>query len=263
MNNVQTKAYIAPVLALLTIVAVIAGCDSSGTGQVSSLSDYSLRGVAVIDPNVDSTRISAVGSRNDTLLSSVVIVLGGDTLVYDDTLYAVDSSWRFADDTARHYLPGTYVIGFDDNSFERSFPQAIPDTFSITNVIPANHHIPGSEGAQIEWTGKAGYGAYVVAAIKADSAFIGKGWTVYPQNLVPSATLPPDAFFGSDGLTPDTGLYNIYVYGIVGSPDSALASALLPVDLPSQLPNNISQQRLGGRFGVVVVSLLDTIRVGP
>lgn len=263
MNNVQTKAHIAPALAFLLIAAMMAGCDSSGTGQVNSLSDYSLRGVAVIDPNVDSTRISAIGSRNDTLLSSVVIVLGGDTLVYDDTLYAVDSSWRFADDTARHYLPGTYVIGFDDNSFERSFPQAIPDTFGITSLTPANRRIVGSEPAQIEWTAKAGYTSFVVAVIKKDSAFVGKGWSIYSQNFANAANVPPDAFLGSNGIDPDTGLYNFYVYGIVGSPDSALASALLPVSLPSQLADNISQQRLGGRFGVVVVSLLDTIRVGP
>jgi hypothetical protein len=263
MSGIHIKRHLAPAFMWLAILALLVGCESSGTGQGTSLSDYSLRGAAVIDPNLDSTRVTAVGSRNDTLLSSAVIVLGGDTLVYDDTLFAVDSSWRFADDTARHYSPGTYVIEFDDNSFSRSFPQAIPDTFGITSLTPANRRIVGNESAQIEWTAKAGYTAFVVAVIKKDSAFVGKGWSIYAQNFANAANVPPDAFLGSNGIDPDTGLYNFYVYGIVGAPDSALSSALLPVSLPSQLADNISQQRLGGRFGVVVISLLDTIRVGP
>jgi hypothetical protein len=248
-------------VSLLALLYRVVGCDSSGTGQGLKANDYTLRGIAVIDPNLDSTRVSAVGTRNDTIVSTLLLALGNATLSYDDTLFAIDSSWYFADDTARHFLPGTYSVIFEDNSFSRSFPQTVPDTFSITSVAPANRLIQGNGPAQIEWTAKSGYTSYVVAVIKQDSAFTGKGWCAYADNFANAANIPPNAFLGSDGLNPDTGLYNLYVYGIVGSPDSVLAFGILPVALPSQLADNISQQRLIGRIGVVVVSLLDTIRV--
>jgi len=250
------------VLALIVAVAVLFGCNSApGTGGGTTVNDYYLEGAVVIDPNLDSTRVSAIGLRNDTLIPSIVITIGNDTLVYDDTLYAADSSWFFAVDTARHFIPGTHQINFADNNFSRSVSQVLPDALSITSLAPFNRLIQGNESATIEWNGRAGYTSYVVAVIKADSAFIGRGWCSYSQTFVNAATVPPDAFLGSDGLNPDTGLYNLYIYGIVGSPDSALSTVLLPVDLPSQLADNVSQQRLHGHVGVVSVSLLDTIRV--
>ena len=250
------------VLTLLVALAAWLGCNSApGTGNGTIVNDYYLVGVVVVDPNLDSTRVSAIGLRNDTLLASIEIAVESDTLVYDDTLFAVDSSWFFAADTARHFTPGTHQINFADDDFSRSVSQLVPDAISITSLAPFNRLIQGNESATIEWNGREGYTSYVVAVIKADSAFTGRGWCSYSQTFVNAATVPPDDFLGSDGLNPDTGLYNLYIYGIVGSPDSALSSALLPVDLPSQLTDNVSQQRLRGHFGAVSVSLLDTIRV--
>jgi hypothetical protein len=148
-----------------------------------------------------------------------------------------------------------------DGSIIRSFAQNLPDTFSITSVAPFNRLIQGNGSATIEWGGKSGYTSFAVAVVKSDSAYIGKGWSSYSQTFVTASTIPPDAFLGSDGSTPVPGLYNLYVYGIVGSPDSAIASQLLPVDLPTQLNDNIDQHLFKGHFGVVSIALMDTIRV--
>lgn len=247
---------------LLIAFSAFFGCESApGTGNGIVVDNYFLKGALVIDPNHDSTLVTAVGLKNNHVQSSVEIIVKNDTLAYEDTLFVTDSSWYFETDTARHYLPGAIAIKFNDGAFSRSFTQSVPDTFSITNVSPPNHLIQGNDPASIEWSGKAGYTAFAVAVIKADSAYKGKGWTSYSQTFITAATITPDAFLGSDGLNPDTGLYNLYVFGFVGSPDSTLASAILPVGLPNQLGNNIDQQRFSGRFGVVCVSLMDTIRV--
>ena len=74
-------------------------------------------------------------------------------------------------------------------------------------------------------------------------------------------TIPSDAFVLTDGINPDTGLYNLYVYAISGSPDSALTSTLLPAPMSQELSNNIAATSISGRFGVVVISRTDTVRV--
>ena len=78
---------------------------------------------------------------------------------------------------------------------------------------------------------------------------------------VNSGTIPPGAFLSSDSLTPDTGLFNIYVYAYYGVPDSALTSALLPSYFPFQGADNIDTEFLKGHFGTVTVAAYDTVRV--
>jgi hypothetical protein len=150
----------------------------------------------------------------------------------------------------------------DPNLFDETLTVALPADFQITEVVPANHQIEGNGSASVSWTGSARADGYVVAAVKADRAYSGLGYSNYSLTGVTAATIPPDAFLPPDGGgAPDTGLYNLYVYALTGTPDSSLSHLLLPTPLPSQLTDGDLAETVRGTWGTVVLAAKDTVRV--
>ena len=98
-----------------------------------------------------------------------------------------------------------------------------------------------------------------MATVKADSAYTGDGYSLVAVGS--NRTIPPEAFLRPGSSEPDTGLYYLYVYAVTGTPDSAAASALLPVPFPLDADDNIVTPNIAGTFGTVVVTMKDTIRV--
>jgi hypothetical protein len=223
--------------------------------------DFSLAAVVVSDANTNQTVDLAHLSQNGAYLTDGKIFYGSDTLIYSDTLYGADSLYAATFSTAARYAPGGYLLKVSHGTqLDRSFSSTMIGPTTITNVVPTNHLLQGNGQVSMEWLGVSNVEAWVMAAVKADSAYTGRGYSEF-STTANNGTIPPDAFLSADGFTPDTGLYNLYVYGVTGAPDTSLANRVLPVPLPDQLPDNISQREIAGHFGVVVVALYDTIRV--
>jgi len=256
-----------PGLLAVLLLYVSYGCNDSGV--MSEEEDgYHIEGVLIVDPNLESNPLSkslkiAVRFKRDSdTLSTAEIVFAGSALTFQCCREGVCSAYWLESNLTYEFANSTQQMELgDDAGFADTISVSVPDSFVISNVVPTNRQIQGSEQASLEWTGSTRAETYVMAAVLADSAYNGYGYSLYTTELTTSGTIPPDAFSLSPGPYPDTGLYNLYVYAIAGSPDTALFNALLPVPLPSQLADNVSGINLNGRFGSVVVTLLDTIRV--
>jgi len=51
------------------------------------------------------------------------------------------------------------------------------------------------------------------------------------------------------------------VYAVTGAPDSVYSRHLLPVPLPSQLADNVTETHFGGNHGMVVITRHDSLHV--
>lgn len=254
-------------VAVLALLALQFGCDgSSSTGTTVETNSYQATGVLVKDLNADpadadSSRMAVRFERNDSLLSSAVVTLNNDTLVFDRATFAIDSVYSFASDTTALILPGAYGLGMVDASrFGDTVITIIPDTFRI-DFYTNDSTIDNTNGQeiQISWTSAANIEGYAVAVVREDSIYTGYGYSQYVTDPGTQTTIPPDAYrliTDAGGVAVlDTGWYQIFVYGYTGIPDSILTDPLLPVPLPSSLPgDNIDQGILSGRVGTVVVT---------
>jgi len=259
----KQSVVLALLLGFLVSIATLPGCDSAPSkSRPSETFAYVVSGVMVKEMNTDTASIAVDLLRNGSEHTLAEIVFDEDTLAYNDPAFVIDSVYSFTASPAETYGTGSVPVTVNDSTvFSDTIVAAIPDTLSITEFSPANHLIPGNGSVTLVFSAAAGVEGYVVAAVLSDSAYVGKGWSAYTESLSSSGTITPDAFLGADGQTPVPGLYNVYVYGFTGAPDSAASSLLLPVPLPDQLADNIDRTDLTGHFGVVVVALMDTVRV--
>ena len=255
-QKIQGMLLLGSVLLLLSWV----GCNESPISPPTQ-NDYQLHGSLVIDRNTAETVTAATLARNDSALSWADIRIGAATLLFDAPDFPIDSVYSFQADSISAFPAGQYDLMITDPTmYADTLLATVPDTFSMSVQLPANRVILGNGNATLSWTGAAGTEAYLMAAVKADRAYTGDGYAVYSLTGT-GGTLPADAFLIPGTPNPDTGLFNLYVYAVSGAPDTGLVNRFLPVPLPDQRTDNISVSDLTGRFGAVVVSLTDTVRV--
>ena len=254
-----TALILGPVLAFF-------GCNSSPNRNDPVVqSVYRLEGLLVADPNQPSTIVAIQTTRNDSILTSGSVTFGGDTLAYGPCPCPLGSLYNRSASSATAYVKGQHIISFQDSTrFSMSEAITLADSFVITSINPPNEiPLKPSESARMEWSISTGASNFILASTPRDSAYSGYGYSAY----APSSPdiIPYAAFFPGDSLVPETGWYYVYVYSLTGSPDAGMASKLLPVPLPDQLPDNISSGDLAGRFGTVTVTYRDSILVafGP
>ncbi len=248
-------------LLLLAALTILSGCNSRGTGP--TISAYRLTGAMVVDLDRDSTIVVVRIERNDSIYTGATIKIDNTTLPYADMSLGLDSIYSFVDDTVQGYLNEVLsVILQDSSAFADTLLVQSADSFSILITDPALRLLQPIGNVQLEWTGAANAGGYVLSAVHRDSTYAGWGYSILAASAQANAgTIPSEAFVLSDGLNPDTGWYHLFVYAMTGSPDSALTSALLPAPLPSQFGDNIAvSDDLTGRFGVLIVSRRDSVR---
>ncbi|MCP4685675.1 MAG: hypothetical protein GY867_09540 [bacterium] len=247
--------------AVLLVLTVMPGCDSAGVNtQVAS--SYRVEGGLVLDLNLDSTFVSVGFERNDTLLVGAAVWYGIDSLRFNDPQVCVCNAYSACTDSVLRYAAASpNLIVKDDDRFQDTLSRVVVDTFSITNLVPGNHLIQGNDQVSLEWGGATNADAYVLAAVKTSKAYTGEGYSLYTPLASTAGTIPPDAFLIEGTNEADTGLYNIYVYALNGAPDSALTAYKLPVPLPHQISDDVSERPLTGRLGSVMVALRDTVRV--
>jgi hypothetical protein len=253
-------------LALIGLLALAfglwLGCNSTPTGG-TRFNEYRAEGVLVQDMNVDHAFALVRAWRNDSTFTGGTLHLAGVPMAFFPDYQNVDSAYQaLISPAASHAGTEAYFRFADGSRFTDSLLVSIVDTFSITdNIDPANHQLQGAGQVSLEWTAAANAEGYVVAAVKADEAYTGVGYSAYAATTGTAGTIPPEAFIDTVSFLPDTGLYNVYVYALSGSPDSALSYGFLPVPLPVQIADNIDENDFSGHFGTLSVTLKDTIRV--
>lgn len=258
------KRLLLPFVAAVLCLAAF-GCNSNPNAD-NLTGDFRLDAVLVVDLQRDTVMLAVDLRRDGEKVTTAAMAMGGKTLTFNAGSFAVDSVYSLQDDSANTYLGQTFsVIVSDSGRSIDTVVFAVPDTFYIPYdgiTLPANHLLQGGGNVTLGWTGSTGSNGYILAAVLSDTAYTGWGYSlINDPNAGTGGTIPGDAFILSNGVTTDTGLYDIYVYAINNSPDSALSDLLLPVQLPDVLADNISGPQLSGRFGSVVVSARDTVRV--
>jgi hypothetical protein len=249
------------VSAIVLLLAVLTGCDSASVDS-QFISSYRAEGGLVLDQNSDSAYVSVRFERNDTLLVAAALWYGDDSLTFNNPRVCICNAFSACHDSLMRYAGSTErLVMTDEDRFVDTVTRTAVDTFSITNFVPANHLIQGNGQVSLEWGPSANADAYVMAAVKADEVYSNEGYSLYAPLAATAGTIPPDAFLIEGTNQVDTGLYNVYVYALNGSPDSALTAYQLPVPLPDQLSDDIDERYLSGRFGSVIVSRKDTVRV--
>jgi hypothetical protein len=269
MNKPFKTSLIFLAIALFAVGSLIqTGCNGSSDIVNPPLNDkYRIQGVLVKDANldamlIDSTRIALTLTRQDTTLTTALIRFDGDTLTYNKPSFLLDSVYSFKDSIKGLVPSDLYdLIVRDSNLFQDTAKVYVPDTFSITSVVPGTRISNGGDQIRLVWTSAAGIQGYAVGVVMRGSEYQGTGYSQYITTLTTDATIPPDAFRLTDPNSPDTGWYYLYVYGYTGSPDSAISSELLPVPFPSQLPDNVTRNDFHGQVGAVVVSKKDSMHV--
>ena len=253
-------------LALLALsLAAGFGCNGVLTDiEPGSTFTYNLTGALIQDPNIDSSRVIVKLKRDDADHVIAKMSFGVDVLLFSPLKYGFDSVFSRSVSRTSGYSATQMNLIMDDSPFltDTAFV-AVVGSFSIVSetVVPFSRLILATGSASYDWFVSANADGYIMVAVKADSAYKGQGFSSVPNVNLLSGTIPADAFVLPGLSDPDTGLYNLYVYSISGSPDSAMTALLLPTPLPKQYADNITDGKFTGHFGSIEVSLLDTIRV--
>lgn len=250
------------IVLLAGLVQILSGCNSfpSDSDPVVQ-SVYRLDGLLVADPNRSVTTVAIQTLRNDSMLTSSLVRFDNDTLGFDSCACGLSSVFGRSAASATAYPAGQHVINFRDSTlFSLSAFTTLADSFVITSINPPNEFpFVGPDPLILEWSIATGVEKYVLATTPRDSVFTGYGVSNYAAQV--GDVILFEAFIPPDSTNPDTGWHYVYVYALTGAPDSAMASKLLPVPLPDQLPDNISSGDLAGRFGTVTVTFRDSVKV--
>jgi len=263
MNRKLRFANIILIIALLIAAYLFSGCNGSSDIIVPPHNNlYSISGAVVKDLNTDvisdSTRIALKLRLDNNPANNADINFFNQTLTYSLIDNSTDLAYVFPPANNQTLLAaGNYDLSIMDSTLiDDMISVIIIDTIRITAYNPDSTTVNlNGQLNTIEWTSALNVSGYVVAVTPADSAYSGYGYVGYVATQTTQYTIPRDAFrtpTGNNDLV--TGLYHLYVYAYNGAPDSSLSSSLLPVPLPSQLPDNINKTNLKGNFGTVVVT---------
>lgn len=260
MNKNSPKFRLPAILAILSLLGLFA-CNGDLLNSLQN-KDYRIQGLVVVDQNSASRTVTAKIWREDTLFSDADLM--ADTLVvpYLAPFSGGDGAYYRHDTESNLLKRDNLEITLTDSTNSYDFMVIVPDSFSILSLQPFTHIVGGlSDNVTLSWSGSAGTEGYILAAVKADSAYRGKGYVAAVSTNATGGTIPPDAFALPSGIQADTGLYNVYVYALTGSPDSALASSILPTPIPEQFADVYNETHFSGWFGAIRVVYRDTVRV--
>ncbi len=244
------------IIVVALIIVLVVACNEAPTdSELTPTYGYELSGLIVRDINVDSIRAQAWLNRDGASYDSAKIAFGGDSLRWNVDRY------RWAISPYSVYAPGNYTLSIIDSGlFSGAYSGQLIANFACNITDPANRQLPGGGTVSLEWAGAQGAQSYAMAAVLKDSVYTESGYSEWAASGATAGTIPRDAFLGvGDNVVPGT--YYIYVYGYSGAPDSVTAGNLIPTHLPSRLPTNVTGDDFSGRFGMISVTLHDSVEV--
>jgi hypothetical protein len=258
----QTFGKLFPFVVVFLLFPLFSGCESSGPIKPRAQSDSELLLSIISNRDLNQThtiaRVQTEGSTN----RSADVLLDSEIIPYRVFLSSPDSLYYKSFNNFRRYLPGLMDFSFDDNegnTLDINIPSV--DSFSITDIAPGSRIANGNQPVVMSWSGASGASNYVLAAVRRPLKYTGVGYSQFVTSGTTSETLNQAAFFQTDGVNPDTGWYDLYVYAIAASPDSLTTRKLLPVPLPDEFGQNLALTNLTGRYGFVSVSRRDSVRI--
>nr|MBN2277857.1 hypothetical protein [candidate division Zixibacteria bacterium] len=242
----------------LAVSFVLWGCGgSAGNINNGGENTYYLMGGLVKNLDNDTISVAAYLEFDSEPLGTAIISLGDDTLEYDSStaVYSILLS------PASSLSPGGYYLKIKDSTrFVDSIQFTLPNDFQITDLqLPDTRINNGGNPVPMSWNISLNSTGYAYGVIIEDSAYIAAGYYEFVTTGVTSVTIPRDAFQLPGSINEiDTGLYHVYVYSYSGSPGSLYN---LPTSLPSGFQDNYTRENFVGRFGSIVVTPRDSIRV--
>jgi len=245
-------------IALFGLLAIL-GCNSRGGGGTGPGDDqlFKIHGIFVRDVNSTGTKdkTSFQLKRSDTLFNLATLTIDTFTIdtVADTTYYYRQSRPDFLRPGQSHSINLVYA----PNSLNFTDSLLMPDSFSFIVTNPPNHQNTGAQLVNIEWTGSANAGGYLVFCSH-DSALIDTSFFVTTGTT--AAEIPADAF--RIGGNPVSGLYNIFIVAYRGG---LFPYTGMPFNLPSNYtPTDTTYSSIvSGRVGAAFICKLDTVRVPP
>jgi hypothetical protein len=244
---------------LAAFVLVIWGCDTRVTDGPES-KQYALQGGLVKNLDTDSIEVAVSLAKNDENLATAILILSGDTIKYDSGLAMYVRTY----DSASSLPAGGYTLKVAEAPWlNDSILLSMPNDFGITSIqLPEDRVNPGGLSVPIQWNPSLGSDGYIYAVALKDSIYTGYGFSAFvPPEEGTATSIVLDAFRVSGNVSaPDTGWYYAYIYSYTGSPETG---GNLPMLLPEGFSDNISKQKISGRFGSIVVTGRDSIYVPP
>lgn len=243
-------------------LGLVLGCKNSGPVKPREELDTELYLSIVSNRDVNQTHSIARVRTDATSNRNAEVVLDGEVIPYRVFLASPDSLYYKSFNNFRRYLPGLVDFSLDDNEgnlLDISVPAV--DSFAITDIAPGSRIANGNQPVIISWSGAAGSSGYVMAAVRRPLKYTGVGYSQFVTSGTTSETLNQVAFFQTDGVNPDTGWYDLYVYAIAAAPDSVTTRKVLPVPLPDEFLQNLALANLTGRYGFVSVTKRDSVRI--
>ncbi len=241
-------------LAVLAAAAV-SSCGRAANVTTPTTADYDLRGGIVKNLDNDSTQAVFVVTKNNALYDAATLIIYGDTIPYDTTISLYNKIYSGLSMPSSG-LDTLQIV--DSTNLNEKFAFTLPDSFYLTSIsLPDNRINAGGADVQIQWAASLQNSGYIFAVVLKDSTYIDDGYAEFVDAGVTYATIPPDAFrIYGDSLT--IGWYYVYVYSYNGNPASTYN---LPTYIPAGLTDNISKEKITGRYGTIVVSPRDSIYV--
>jgi hypothetical protein len=249
-------------VATLTIVGLLLGCNGGIVRPDGGDTAYKVGGVMAVDHNVNKTT-GAAAFINDTLIVSTgTVKFSGAALAFNNAQFALDSVYAAIWNSAAQFASGNHTFSVADSTSlsQQSVATSLAGSLGITGVTPPSRISNGNDLVKLSWFGGTGASGFVIAAVLRAQAYTGAGYSIYATSQT-SETFPREAFYQTSPTTPDTGWYYLYVYAYNGSPDKVLSRYTLPVSMPTQLADNIALRDLSGHFGTVRVALRDSVHV--
>lgn len=262
MENQPRPGQLGLISMLFVLIAFLPGCQNSGPVVPRENSATTLVVTTVANRQQNQTRTVARVRTSGGTNRTAELLLDNELLPFTRFLVDTDSAYTKLFNSFRRYLPASVTLSLDDksgNSASLTFP--VVDSFTLTGVAPQSRIANGNQPVIMSWTGAPGAATYVMAAVRRGNAYLGKGFAQYATSGSTSETLNQIAFYQTDGINPDTGWYDLYVYAIAGIPDSASTARVLPVPLPLQQGDNLSRVTLTGHYGSISVSKRDSMRI--
>ncbi|MGH8003738.1 MAG: hypothetical protein ACRECJ_03320 [Limisphaerales bacterium] len=249
-------------MALFALLA--SGCNSRGGGGTGpgTGGPFKIHGIFVRDANLTNDKDKAAFelTRNDTLFNLAALTI--DTFKVDTTLFTT----YYRQSPPDYLRPGqnhTIHLVYSSNTLDLTTSLFMPDSFRISNIIPANRLSTGGNGVQVEWTASGNSTGYIVAIVHDSAALSSIIDTSFFPDFATSTPVSPSAFQDANNQL-RTGLYRIYLIAFRGG---LLSFSGQPFPLPpnySVADTNYSLT-VSGRIVSAFVADYDTIRVvtGP